>query len=129
MYRQKGMSLGGSLLVACLIIFFGVLLMKIIPTYLKNYEVRSSMRSLNTLSSDLFTDNEISNAEVLKGRLMNQLHVNDALDLTDQKITVTPMGQGHYRVELHYIQQRHLAWQMYLLFIFDETVEVAVGPK
>ncbi|WP_419418855.1 DUF4845 domain-containing protein [Legionella sp. D16C41] len=122
MSRQKGMTFIGFLFVVVVIVVIGVLIMRIVPVYIQNYEVKSSIKSLNNVKSDVASD-----AESLKKKLVNQLYINSINDIPENNIAVTPTDQeNHFLVTVKYDVIRPLIANMSLLFNFNESQEVTI---
>ncbi|MGQ3888965.1 DUF4845 domain-containing protein [Legionella sp. CNM-1927-20] len=123
MNKQKGITLIGFLLTAIAIVLIGILVMRIVPVYIQNYEVKSSIKALGNIKDD-----EPVDAGTLKQKLMNQLYINGINDIPAENISVTPTDQeNRYLVTVKYDVIRPVISNIKLLFNFNESQEVTVG--
>ena len=127
--KQNGMTLIGFLLAMVGIIIAGILIMRVAPVYIENYEVKSSISALNQLSPSVFSVDAMQNATILKSKLMNQFNINGLYDIKQEQISVKPTGPGVFLVSVQYTVIKPLALHMSLLFEFNESEEVNGGPK
>ncbi|KTC68279.1 transmembrane protein [Legionella birminghamensis] len=126
MDKQKGMTLIGLLLTVIIIVFLGILAMRVVPVYIENYEVKRSLAALNNIDSSQFSSDSMANASMLKGKLINQLDLESIVSIKPEQITVTP-NDGKYLVKVHYSVTKPLLANVSLMFDFDESEEVKVG--
>ncbi|WP_131781399.1 DUF4845 domain-containing protein [Legionella gresilensis] len=122
MNKQKGITLIGFLLTAAIIVIVGILVMRVVPVYIQNYEVKSSIKSLGNIKGD-----ETLDAGSLKQKLMNQLYINGINDIPAENISVTPTDQENlFLVTVKYDVIRPIISNVNLLFKFNESQEVTV---
>ncbi|STX51889.1 transmembrane protein [Legionella busanensis] len=122
MNKEKGITLIGFLLIAVVIVFVGILVMRVVPVYIQNYEVKNSIKALGNIKGD-----ETIDAGSLKQKLMNQLYINGINDIPAENINVTPTDQeNRYLVTVKYDVIRPIISNINLLFNFNESQEVTV---
>ena len=126
MYNQKGMTLIGLLLTVVIIVFLGILVMRVVPVYIQNYEIKRSLASLNNLDPSQFSSDPMANVSVLKTRLINQLDLESIGFIKPEQISITP-SDGNYLVKLKYSVIKPLIANVSLMFDFEESEEVKVG--
>ncbi|MCE3044305.1 DUF4845 domain-containing protein [Legionella sp. 16cNR16C] len=126
MYNQKGMTLIGLLLTVVIIVFLGILVMRVVPVYIQNYEIKRSLASLNNLDPSQFSSDPMANVSVLKTRLVNQLDLESIGFIKPEQINITP-SNGNYLVKLKYTVIKPLIANVSLMFDFEESEEVKVG--
>lgn len=129
MRNQQGVTILGAIIGIIVLVSGAVFSMQVVPVYVKDYQVKSAISALKTLDTTLFSEDAMTNADVLKKRLVAQLDVNSVTDLKDEQITVTPGEQGVYVVKVAYQVTRPLFFNISLLFDFNDSEEVHVGPK
>lgn len=127
MRKHQGMTLIGMLLTMAVVIISGVTIMRIVPVYIQYYEVRSSIKALNTLPATDFSTDPASNAAVLRSRLINQLDVNSIGDIPPEKIIIEPDGENTFKISIKYQVIRDLVANMKLLFDFKVSEEVKIA--
>jgi hypothetical protein len=129
MHKHEGLTLIGMLLTMAVVIISGVVIMRIVPVYIQNYELVSSIKALKNLPATDFSDDPASNAVVLRSRLMNQLDVNRIEDITPDQIIIQPSDENTFSVSIKYKVLKPLVYNMSLLFIFNESQEVKVRAE
>lgn len=129
MRKEQGITLVGMLSLIVIIICLGVLLMRVVPVYIDNYEVRQSIEALHDLQASNFSTDPMANVTVLRTKLMNQLSVNGIYDIKSEQVTITPANAGVYLIAIHYVVIKPLVYNVSLMFDFNESEEVIVGPK
>ena len=93
MRKQQGVTFIGVILLAATIVILGVLIMRIVPVYIQNYEVKSSINALNNMRNEDMT----FDAESLKQKLMNQFYINGIEAIKPDNVTIVPTDQeSHY---------------------------------
>ena len=129
MQQQKGFTLIGLLIVAVLLILGGILVMRIIPVYVENYEIIHSINALNNLGKENFTADPNNNIIVLHQKLDNQLSLNGIADIKPEQITIQEQRENNYLVMVKYTVIKPLFKNVSLLFNFNETEEVTIGSN
>ena len=127
MKKQQGMTLIGGLLTVIIIVFVGVMIMRAVPIYIKNYEIVSSIKSLNTTPMSSLAQGSEANVNVLMTSLWKRLEINGDDDIGQNAINITPIDATRYKVTLKYQETRPFMFNIKLLFDFDNTYEVQVG--
>ncbi len=129
MRKHQGMTLIGMLLTLAVVVISGVVLMRIVPVYIEQFEVMSSMKALNSLPATEFSADPYANASVLKSRLLNQLYVNSIESITPDEIKIAPDQNGVFIVSVKYQVTRPLVANIRLLFDFEASQEVKVSAE
>ena len=129
MRKHQGMTLVGMLLTMAVVIILGIVVMRIVPVYLENYEVVTSMAALNSLPATEFSTEPSANASILRTKLLNQLYVNSIESITPEQIVIEPDGQGNYQISIKYQVIRPLVGNMRLLFDFNVSQKVKVSAE
>ncbi|KTC65486.1 transmembrane protein (plasmid) [Legionella adelaidensis] len=128
MIRQnQGMTLVGMLLTMAVVIIGLILVMRVVPVYLEYFSVKSSIAALKNIPESEFSVEPSSNAQLLKEKLVNQLYIN-SIELPPEDIAVSYKKPGVYEIGVKYQVIKHLIAHVSLLFDFDLTEEVHVGP-
>lgn len=126
MRKYRGITLIGMLLTMATVIIAGIVVMRIVPVYLENYEVSHSIKALNTLPATEFSADTAANAEVLRSKLLYQLYINGIEYITPEQITIVPNGENKFTVTIKYRVIKSLVANASLLFIFNTSQEVTV---
>lgn len=115
---QRGMTLGGWIVVLALIAFFALLALKIIPIYLDGYKVVSSVQSLKNDSNA-----RGKTARELREMLMKRLDINMITDLPRDRIDISKVKNG-YEVEVEYDVKETIIGNLSVFVEFHERVVV-----
>lgn len=129
MKQQQGMTFLGMIMVMAAIIIVAVMGMRVVPVLIDNYQIKSSIKSLETLDTNSLSEDATANVQILKDKLMNQLYINGFGDIKADQVVITPTVPGTYSVTIKYVVVKALAYNMSLLFDFNNAEEVTVGPK
>jgi len=124
MQKQKGMTLIGMLLTVVVVVISLVVVMRIIPVYLQYYSIYQSIKSLNTTPASSLSEDPTVNVMVLKSSLVKRLDINGVDAIDEKAFTILPNGPNKYKVTLKYQVIRSLVYNINLLFIFDDVIEV-----
>jgi hypothetical protein len=116
--NQRGMTAIGWLIVLVLVLFFAIVLMKLVPVYIDGYKVYSSLESLEA-------DDSAHGKSPLELRrlLMKRLDINMVTDVGKDDISFSRDRNGT-RVEVDYEARRQLFGNMYVVIVFNKAVVV-----
>ncbi len=117
--RQSGMTLIGMVLVAFLIGFFILLILKIGPIYLEHYKVITSLKSLEQMPELA----RKSRREV-RSLLEKRLDINMVENVTRDDIQVLK-EDGVVTVAVTYEVEKPLFGNLSVVAYFDDQIEVA----
>lgn len=126
MTTPRGITFIGMLFTMAILILAGILVLRIVPVYIEQYEVVSSLAALKTLPNSDFSLDPAANAEMLKKRFLNQLYVNSIETIQANQITITPKGQDKLTIDLTYQVIKPLFANVQLLFNFKAHEEIPV---
>lgn len=130
MRKQQGITLVGMLMSVASVVILGVIAMKVIPVYLENYEIKGSIAALQDLPASNFSEDPMANVVVLRNKLMNQFDLNSISGIPAEQIVITPAAtSGNYLIAVKYVVIKTLVGNVSLMFDFNESKEVTVGPK
>lgn len=125
MHKQSGMSPIGFLSLVIVIIFAVITFLRIAPVYIQKYTILQSIKSLNTIPPDKFSDDSSYNVIVIKKRLLNQLYINQ-IDIPEKNIVIKPLTSKKYLITTNYKVIKPLVGDMSLLFDFNFSREVQI---
>lgn len=129
MRKQNGFTVFGMLvLIFCLVVIL-ILITRVVPVYIDEYQVKNSIRSLRDLDSSFFSDDPMTNVSVLKSKLVTQLDINNIKDIKNNQIQIVPGDEGKYLVRIKYTVIKPLLYNVSLIFDFDEAEEISVNSK
>ncbi len=117
--RQQGMTFIGLVIVLGLIAFFVLAALKLIPLYLENFKIVSSLQSLKS-EPDLGSR---SVPEIMK-LLSRRLEINDVRRLTPKDIEIKA-GSGRALVRIKYEARESFIGNVDIVAKFDNSVELA----
>lgn len=126
MYRNKGVTFLGMLLILATVVIAGILIIRVIPTYIEHYSVVQAVDALNRLPASDFTGDPMVDAGTLRNKLLNQFTINGVDYITPEQLTVTPDKENHFIVTIKYQVILPLVANANLLFKFDDSREVNV---
>lgn len=116
--KQKGMTLVGWLLTIAVIIFFLIILVKLMPVYLERFSVRSVMSSLeNDVAVRTMESAEISNT------ILRRLKTNMVDSVTKEDIYITHTNNQRI-IELDYEVRRNLFGNHDIVVKYLSRIEV-----
>jgi Domain of unknown function (DUF4845) len=115
---QRGMTLIGWVVVLMLIGFFALLAMRLIPVYLENYTVKSTLKSLEN-------EPEITKKSPYEIRRLidNRLYINYINTVDAKQFSIVQKG-GRTTVSVEYEVERPFIGNVYLLMKFHDTEEI-----
>lgn len=129
MCKEKGVTIMGALMGITIFILVAILFMRVLPVYLQNYQVRSSITTLKAIDAGSFSNDPLINVEVLKNKLIAQLDINGLSDIKPEYISVKPVENDNYLVRIKYTVIRALCFNISLMFDFDESQEVHIASN
>ena len=120
MKKQKGWTIWTMLLTLSVIIFFSLLIMKLMPHYLDN-------RKLQTALDGLTNDTRVatmSRRQIIQ-ELTNKLYIDYGMEIVDLKeALVLDKGKGSMSLSVEYEVVVPLAWNISALLDFDNRADV-----
>ncbi len=128
MRNYQGMTLIGMVLTMAVVVMVGILVMRVVPVYLEHYSILSSISALEKLPASEFSTDPLANAHVLQDKLANQLYVNSIV-LPPEDIKIVPKGENRFLITIKYQVIKSLFANASLLFVFDESQEVAISAR
>ena len=117
MKYQQGVTGIGWLIILGLVAFFVTLILKLLPVYLENFNVKSSMASMEK-ESGLYRK---SKSQIRKS-LISKLDINDVKHVKKKDIKVNKRG-GSVIIEVNYSVKVPLMGPLSLIAEFDEEAE------
>jgi hypothetical protein len=129
MHKQQGMTTIGMLLLSFIMIMLGIVIMRTIPVYLENYTLNSAISSLQTIPASEFSGEMSSNVELLKHKLLNRIDMNGLDSTLIDKIKFTPKDGRGYIVTVRYTVQKHLFYNVSLLYDFNNVREITIASE
>ncbi|MDH3669718.1 MAG: DUF4845 domain-containing protein [Gammaproteobacteria bacterium] len=118
--RQRGVTMWGMFMISLLVVFFALLLFKLIPPYLQDLKVRSALDSIEQEARSGMSNREIMTA------LQKRFDIDDVehVDLAD----VTIERQGKLKViNIQYEAVVHLVANISALMEFEHSAGVPTG--
>ncbi len=115
-HTQRGMTLTGVLIGAALIAFLVYSGAKLVPIYLENYSVKSS---LNALASD---EGKSGNVREIRDQLLRRLQINNVQNVKADHINIKVEGNRRI-VTVDYEVRTRFYGNLWLLSSFNEKVE------
>ncbi len=117
-HRQDGMTLISWVVVLAIAIFFVLIGVKMIPTYLENYSIKEVLASVaqdrasRTLSHRRLKDN-----------ILKRLSINGVYNFPRDKIKITKDKRG-MRIEIKYEVRKPVIGNVSVVMAFDDQAEV-----
>jgi len=116
--RQQGMTFIGVVIVLGLIAFFVLIALKLIPLYLENFKIVSSLQSLKS-EAELGS----KSAPEIMTLLSRRLDINEVRRLTPKDIEIKA-GSGRARVRIKYEARESFIGNVDIVAKFDDSVEL-----
>ena len=121
MKRQQGMTAIGVLVVLALIAFFTLLVLRLAPPYLENFNVSTSLKSLQQ---------EVGIKDKSSGEIRNllqrRLEINDVTNVKKENVTISKDAKsGLLKVAVAYEVRVHIMLNIDAVVVFSESIEVA----
>ncbi|MGQ3892814.1 DUF4845 domain-containing protein [Legionella sp. CNM-4043-24] len=129
MQKEQGVTIMGALIGIVFFIVAAIFLMRIVPVYVKSYELHSSILALKQLDPSSFSSEPSLNVEVLKNKLMAQLEINDLDEIKPSDVQIKALENDTYQIQVKYQVIRPLFYNISLLFDFDELQEVHIASS
>lgn len=129
MHKQKGMTFIGLLSVVVLVIMAAIVTMRMVPVYIQHYSIMESVRALHTIPLSSFTGDQQADSEALRRSLTKRLDINGIEDLKEDQVIIESLGENTYSIKIKYQVIRPLAYNVSLLFNFDNTIKVTISSE
>lgn len=129
MYKQKGMTVIGMLIIAALVVMAGIFLMRLVPVYIQHYSIVQSIKALNSTSTSSLSGDTIADTETMKRSLEKRIDINGIYDFKLDQVEFTALEGNKYIVKLKYEVKKPLVYNISLLFDFDDSIEVNPGSE
>ncbi len=120
-HQQKGASMLGWLILGALVIFFGILVVKMAPAYLDYGTITTSIE-------EVLHDSRINVMSVgdIEERISKHLNINNVETINADQLDITKNG-GQIRVVLDYNVKKHLFYNVSVVMHFEHTYQEVVG--
>ncbi len=124
--KQKGITLIGFLFAAGLVIFFGIISMKVIPVFINHFSIIKSMKELDTLPKTELQGTPQQGKAFLKEYLSRKLYINEIRFISKKDMKVKRKRKV-YIVNVPYTVEKELVSNVYLVFKFNPSYEVRIA--
>lgn len=116
--RQQGVTMWGMFSIAALVVFFSLLLFKLIPPYLQDLKVKTALDSVEKQA-------EGGGMSILEIReaLRKRFDIDDIEHVELSDITIEPRGRNKF-VRIEYEAQIPLILNISALLEFDHSAEI-----
>lgn len=115
---QTGMTLGSTVIVSGVLLFFVFSGFKIFPTYMEFWNVKSSFSSV---ANDLRSGDAVS-AAIIKEKIGRNFSVNN-MSYLHKKIRVTPNKKGGLTARIKYEREVEYIGNLHFLMKFDHSLD------
>ena len=116
--REQGLTLITIVVILFLIGFFTMLVLKIMPIYMNNMKVKSSLEAIKNTTNI----QQYEKSDVLKS-LHKRFDINYVDNINDRDIKITKHG-NYLKVQIAYEVAEPIAGNLAVLITFDEGIEV-----
>lgn len=117
---QQGATLIGVILFWGLVAFFLYIAMCLIPLYLENYSVKSSLESVQS-DPAIFSPTTIDVRYAIKEGLRKRLMINNVKRVQVKDVTIDGTPEG-YKVTVAYDAQTHLIANIDVVIHFNDSI-------
>ena len=128
-HQQQGLTLIGMILTMLMVVIAGLLVLRVLPVYIEQYEVVSSLKALTTIPQTEFSSDPSVTADLLRSKLLNQLYINSIESISSDHISIVPDGHGHLNITVKYQVIKPLIANVRLLFDFEASQEVTISAE
>lgn len=118
MARQRGMTMISWLVVLTIAMFFILVSVKMIPTYLENYSISQVLKGLQ----DDRNSQGLSRAGV-KRTVLKRFKINGVYDFREENLKITPVKNG-LNISADYEVRKHVLGNVYIVMTFTESVDL-----
>lgn len=118
--RQRGVTMWGMFMISLMVVFFALLLFKLIPPYLQDLKVKTALASIEREAGSGMSNPEIMTA------LRKRFDIDDIehVELAD----ITIQRRGAFKViSIQYEAVVHLVLNISALMEFEHAAEVPAG--
>ncbi|HHQ69077.1 MAG TPA: DUF4845 domain-containing protein [Halothiobacillaceae bacterium] len=114
--RQQGMSLIGLVLVAILVVFAAITVMKVVPMYLDDLKLKTIFGNLE--------QEAMSSPNEIRTRIKRNLEVNQLVNMfDDNQFEIRQTSDGH-QVSIDYERRAHLFGNLSVVAEFKHSARV-----
>lgn len=121
MKRQQGLTMISWLVVFCVVGFFIMVGLRVVPVYLEHYSVKNVLASLN--QEPLISRKSVGE---IREMLFNRLYINNVRTLDRDHVTIKRAG-GVTKIEISYEERRPIAGNMDVVMTFNDTLELVAN--
>jgi len=115
---QRGMTGLGWLTVIALVLFFALLIVKLVPSYIEHYEIKTVLHSLK--EDPLVTH---KSPQEIRKILRRRLKINSVYDMKPESIHIEK-SSGVLRVEIAYEVRKPMFGNVDVVMTFDDKLEL-----
>ncbi len=116
--RQQGMTFISLLVVLAIGVFFTLLAIKMVPTYLENFAIQEVLASVEQERSS----RDLSRVR-LKDNLLKRFQINGVYDFPRDKIKIEKVKGGR-RILVEYEVRKPVAGNVYVVMTFSNSVVI-----
>lgn len=122
--QQQGITLLSFSFLVIVLVFVGLLMMRILPSYVQHYTVMSTMDRMVERSESSKNPFAGATKESIKNNLLNQLDINGIYNVKAEHITLTPQKTG-FAMRVNYETRIKLVANINVHINFDNTVVIS----
>ncbi len=119
--RQRGVTMWGMLMISLMVVFFALLLFKLIPPYLQDLKVKTALDSIEQQAGS----SGMSNPEIIVA-LRKRFDIDDIEHIALSDVTIERRGVFKV-INIEYEAIVHLALNISALMEFNHSVEIPAG--
>ena len=116
--RQKGLSFISLLVVLALAVFFVLIGIKMVPTYLENFSIREVLSSIEA---------DRASRGMSRGRLqeniLRRFHINGVYNFPKDEIKFTNTKKGLH-IAVDYEVRKPIAGNVFVVMVFSESADI-----
>lgn len=115
--RQRGLTLVSWMLVIGIALFFFMIGMKMVPTYLENYSIK---QVLTSVSQDRALRDK--SRRELKSIILKRFKINSVYDFRADDLVIKKIEGGAWEISTAYEVRKPVAGNVSIVMAFDEKV-------
>jgi hypothetical protein len=118
--RQRGFSALSAIVIIGLLVFFGTLVFKLVPSYMTFMTVKSIMEGATVETRPSRGTGPIG----IMDHVQKGLEINGVQSVSAQNFRIKPLGDRVYRLSVDYEQRKHLFFNVDAAMTFSYQVDV-----
>jgi len=118
--KQKGMTLIGLLVTATIVVIAAIMVMRVIPVYIRYYNVAHAVNALESIPKKSL---DFNGKIIIENKLRRQFEIDDIENPSVENISIRRVGTG-YVIRVKYDEQVNFISNIDLIIHFDKQLKI-----